>query len=188
MEADWEIEIGPDAPVIDPFWPGLVDLRHNPQQADTLSEAAILPALAVVLQKLNSQASPIWTAKCDVWSLSQQEVQDSGFDPLEMDCTVESTQRAWACYIDLLPAGSNAWATPETPIAWSKAVCAHLRNLPFNCCRADLILRSAVISASDHALGITAYLTACGSTSEQAKQTLQAALEAFADALLSTQR
>ena len=188
MEADWEVEIGPDAPLIDAFWPGLVDLRTNPQLAHTLAETETVPTLADVLQKLNSPASPIWTAKCDVWSLSQEEFQDSGFDPLEMACSPASAQQAWACYIDLLPAGNNSWTAPEATIAWSKALCGQLHTLPLNCSRADLIIRSAVIPASDHALGITAYLTACGPTSEHAKRTLQAALEAFADAVSSTRR
>jgi hypothetical protein len=30
MEADWEFEVGGDAPVIDALWPGFVDLRLSP--------------------------------------------------------------------------------------------------------------------------------------------------------------
>ncbi len=32
MEADWEFEVGGDAPVIEAHWPGFVDLRQNPEQ------------------------------------------------------------------------------------------------------------------------------------------------------------
>ena len=33
MEADWEFEVGGDAPVIEARWPGFVDLRRNPERA-----------------------------------------------------------------------------------------------------------------------------------------------------------
>jgi hypothetical protein len=39
MEADWEFEVGGDAPVIEAPWPGFVDLRLHPERAWQLSEA-----------------------------------------------------------------------------------------------------------------------------------------------------
>ena len=38
MEADWEIEIGGDAPVIEAHWFGFVDLRIEPSRANELPE------------------------------------------------------------------------------------------------------------------------------------------------------
>jgi len=69
MEADWEVEVGPEAPVIDALWPGFVDLRSAPRQAHTFPEVAQLPPLAAVLARLNAPASPVWTSRCDVWPL-----------------------------------------------------------------------------------------------------------------------
>jgi hypothetical protein len=39
LEADWEFEVGGDAPVIDALWPGFVDLRlpSRPEIARTQS-------------------------------------------------------------------------------------------------------------------------------------------------------
>ena len=36
MEADWEVEIGGGAPVIDACWDGYVDLRFNPRMDSSL--------------------------------------------------------------------------------------------------------------------------------------------------------
>ena len=46
MEADWELEIGGDAPVIEAHWTGFVDLRADP------SEPAISrkPGICLVLR------------------------------------------------------------------------------------------------------------------------------------------
>ena len=44
MEADWEIEVGGKAPVIEARWPGFVDLRLHPERASQFPEAAELPA------------------------------------------------------------------------------------------------------------------------------------------------
>ena len=67
MEADWEIEIGGGAPIIEAHWSGLVDLRVNPERARLLPEAQQLPALCHALVRLNAPASPVWTSKCDVF-------------------------------------------------------------------------------------------------------------------------
>ena len=40
MEADWEFEVGGDAPVIEACWEGFIDLRKTPERARQLPEAA----------------------------------------------------------------------------------------------------------------------------------------------------
>ncbi len=82
MEADWEVEIGGDAPVIEAEWPGFIDLRMQPSRISDIAEATAFLPLADFLSALNQESSQVWTSKCDVW---------------EPDLT------ATACYIDLLP-------------------------------------------------------------------------------------
>src|SRR5208337_4431139 len=98
MEADWEFEVGGNAPVIETHWPGFVDLRQNPERARQLPEAAQLPGLAEVLAKLNAVDSPVWTSKCDVWP----HLEPDEFDPDELDAP-PGCSYAMGCYIDLLP-------------------------------------------------------------------------------------
>ena len=177
MEADWEAEIGKEAPVIDASWPGFVDLRVAPERAAQLPEAQQLPALADALVRLNAPCSPVWTAKSDVWDPDE-------FDPDELDAPADAGTYAIACYIDLLPRTDQQWPTPADAIAAAKAISARITPVVLRSCRADLVLRRAFIAPARPDLGITAYLTAIGSTRMEAVSTLAAALRIFVDAVL----
>ena len=177
MEADWEVEIGGQAPVIQAHWTGFIDLRLAPQRARQLPEAAQLPALADTLLRLNSSSSPVWTSKCDVW-------HPDTFDPDELDATPGERNCAIACYIDLLPRGDQPWPDPMHAVAACKTLCACLRVVDLRRCRADLIVRQASIAPGKLDLGVTAYFTACGSTQGEATPTLASALRIFVDAVL----
>ena len=279
MEADWEVEIGGDAPVIDACWDGFVDLRLDPRtdssplpdtylkRAQGLAESANLPGLSEALVQLNGLHSPAWTSKCDVWPI----LDTADIDADELDAPQEDATFAWACYIDLVPHNKSrpspdatespspgfvtghdwqVWASTqthrannanetgealevaeklasdclvtghdfsradanslkgrgfspaETAISENGALapegisteaarlidaaaqwCQQLRILPLTHCRADLIVRQAAIEPDQMDHGITAYLTACGRTSEEANATLARTLEAFANTL-----
>jgi len=177
MEADWEVEIGNDAPVIDACWDGFVDLRQTPEHAAYLSEAQECPALRNALMRLNAPSSSVWTSKCDVWP-------PDNFDPDELDAPNGAGNCAIACYIDLLPRTPEQWPSPSQAVAACQALCSRLRNLRLPGSRADLIVRRAFVVPGHPDLGITAYLTACGSTQAQARATLAAALGLLVDAVL----
>jgi hypothetical protein len=176
MEADWEVEIGGEAPVIQAHWAGFIDLRQAPDCAGHLPEAAHLPALADTLLRLNSASSPVWTSKCDVW-------HPDTFDPDELDAPPGERNVAIACYIDLLPRDEKPWPGPEHAVAACKSLCARLRPFALRGCRADLIVRRAFIPPGLLDLGVTAYFTACSTTSADAAAVLAAALAAFAHSL-----
>lgn len=179
MEADWEVEIGGDAPVIDASWPGWIDLTQTPNRIDEIPEVHQLPALADALVRLNhSHLSSVWTSKCDFWQLEQ-------FDPDELDATRESSHNALAGYIDLLPHSNLLWNSPAEVITFCKALCSRLHGVVLRSCRVDLIIRNAFFMPASDSLGITAYLTACGPNPEVAASNLSDALRAFADALTS---
>ncbi len=175
MECDWEFEIAPDAPVIDAAWSEYVNLRAHPEQALDLPEAKALPALSEVLTLLNAPASPVWTAKCDVW------VPDA-FDPDELDASSGQGREALACYIDLLPA-TDVWLTMDAVAEWCRKLCTALRDTSVRQCRADLVIRRAFLTADQTGLGVTAYLTACGATTPGAQETLSAAVKLFEGAV-----
>jgi hypothetical protein len=177
MEADWEVEVGPEAPVIDALWPGFVDLRSAPRQAHTFPEVAQLPPLAAVLARLNAPASPVWTSRCDVWPLED-------FDPDEMDAPRGVALHALACYIDLLPGSRVQWPQLALAVDWCKLLCVRLRAIPLPSCRADCVVRSAVIDPERSEFGLTAYLSAAAPAPAAASGALASALAAFADAIL----
>jgi hypothetical protein len=181
LEADWEVEIGGDAPVIDAAWAGLVDLRHSPQLAYQLPEAMDFPSVARVLMCLNAAGSPVWTSKCDVWAMPGAEQ----LDPDELGSTAEDLRHAWGCYIDLLPRSSSQWNTQETAVSWCKGIIERLHAIPLGCARIDLIVRHAAIAGDALDTGITAYGIGCGNSLEAAMVSLERALYHFVDLLCS---
>lgn len=176
MEADWEVEIGGDAPVIEAHWPGFVDLRMAPNRAAELTETRQLPGLTAALTLLNSHDSPVWTSKTDVF------VPDA-IDRDELDADAASAGHRLACYVDVLPRGDRQWATPAMAVSDCKQICGSLREIALRCCRVDLVVRRAVVARDKDDHGITAYLSACGATEGEAKATLMKCLEAFAQTM-----
>ncbi|MGO9433053.1 MAG: hypothetical protein ACLP00_02025 [Terracidiphilus sp.] len=176
MEADWEIEIGGDAPVIDAYWPGFVDLRRAPEKVCDLPEVLLVPALARALVRLNASESPLFTVKCDVWPVTE-------IDPFEFDATPESAVHGIGVYIDLLSRDPELWLDCDVWIAWCKRLCAVLQATPLRCCRADIVIRRAIRMPDVNEIGITAYFAACGSTVETARAQLESLLAVFADSM-----
>lgn len=174
MEADWEIEIGGSAPVIDAAWPGFIDLRADSRRVREIGEAAFFPALADALLKLNGPGSPVWTSKCDLW-------EPPDFDPDEMEADRAQAKRALACYVDLLSRSDGQWTSPEVAADGCKNWCRALHSIALPNCRADCIVRRACITADCESLGVTAYLTACGADLPATQRALTAALAVLAD-------
>jgi hypothetical protein len=176
MEADWEIEIGGNAPLIEARWPGFVDLNRHPEKARDLTEALQFEELAVALTRLNGRDSPVWTTKCDVWPTVD-------FDPDEMDSPHLESLLAVACYIDLLPRDPALWLASEDALQWCKRLCARVRCLPLRSCRADLVVRGLAENTDGCEVGVTAYLSACSVTEAEAQSRLASALAVFTDAV-----
>lgn len=183
MEADWEFEIGPGAPVIDAHWSGYIDLRAHPEQAAQLPEASQFPALASALVQLNAPPSPVWTSKCDLWCV---DLSETPLDSLEMDTPSNALAAAHACYIDILARQPLQWPLYEDAANFCRALCARLRIPSLHCTRVDLIIRRAVLVAGEESFGVTAYLTACGASEVESAQILALALTAFAEIAAAT--
>jgi hypothetical protein len=180
LEADWEVEIGGGAPVIEGRWQGFVDLQRFPRRVRQLVEIHELPGLADALKRLNGHSSLVWTSKCDVFG----NVGRDEFDRDELDAPPGCDRYATALYIDLLPKSDEPWHTREKAVAACKRICNQLHEVGLRCCRVDMVLRRAHITRYAKELGITAYLTACGISTAQAKAVLSLALDAFADAVV----
>jgi hypothetical protein len=177
MEADWEFEIGGDAPVIEARWQGFVDLRADPSRAGGLAEASQLPGLADVLTRLNSTESPVWTCKTDVFVPDQ-------IDPDELDASRVEGSHKIACYVDVLARDDRQWDIPLKAERACRELCARLRDIPLRRCRVDMIIRRAHNRPDENDLGVTAYLTACGETESDAKSRLADCLSLFSQAIV----
>jgi hypothetical protein len=80
MHAEWSVECGADDPLIVVPWSdpsgdaAFVDLRVNPAAIDAIPEAESHPPLMQALRALNAARSPVFTAKCDAWEMSKDEI------------------------------------------------------------------------------------------------------------------
>ncbi len=188
MEADWEVEIGPDAPLVDAAWPGLIDLERHPERIDEVAEAAAFPPLAQALLRLNQtpagesgrgEGGPslacIRTTKCDLWQVAD-------LDPYELDARPQDCLNGRAAYIDLLPRKEELFPDFDSAKNWGLSLVDKLRAAPCPNSRVDLVVRRAA-KASRSGLGITAYIAACGTTEEDAGMALARALLTFSHAI-----
>ncbi|MDR3726322.1 MAG: hypothetical protein P4K86_04685 [Terracidiphilus sp.] len=182
METDWEVEIGGGAAVIEALWPGFVDLRRSPERLGEIAEAAAFPALADLLLALNGPASPLWTAKCDLWKPDPVElaIPEITSPAAVSDAGVQPT--ALACYVDLLLVEGRVFAQWTEAEGFCRKWVARLESLPLPNCRVDLIVRQA-IAGEDEGFGVTAYLSGTGKDQSAAAEALSAALAAFADSI-----
>ena len=172
MEADWEMEIGGDAPMIEAYWPGFVNLRDQPSRVREIAETEMLPGLAEALLRLNWMTSPFWTSKSDVFV---PEHVDSD----ELSATTDEAKFALACYIDILMRSDQVWNFPHRAEKDCRSLCARLREIPLRRCRIDLVVRRALV-ADVNDLGATAYFAACGESLDAAQERLTDCLSAFA--------
>ena len=187
MEADWEIEVGGGAPVIEAFWPGFVDLRFSSKSpphpnlnlhADRIREiveAATFPPLGALLLALNTPTSPVWSTKCDLWE--PLPIEFTGPAAIALD-----SQAALACYVDLLPLKCMVFPDLEQAETLCREWVARLSPVHIPQARIDLVIRQAVATDTE-GFGITAYLGAAGADRSAAANGLAAALSAFASAI-----
>jgi len=166
MEADWEVELGGGAPLVEALWPGFVDLRSSAERVGEIPEATVFPPLGELLKALNAPASPLWTAKCDLWQPNPDDI-------------LPGALFAWASYIDLLPVEGKVFAQWQQAEAFCRKWVALLRPLPLADCRIDLVVRLAIAGETE-GFGMTAYLGAAGACEAAAAERLAALMTLFA--------
>jgi hypothetical protein len=182
MEADWEVEIGGGAPVIDALWPGFVDLRRYPDRIGEIPEACASSPLAFLLTALNAVQSPLWTAKCDLWVPEGVDLTVPQLTEPDPAATVTPAKAAIACYIDILPVDGVVFPTWEQAEGFCRDWVARLAGISIPGSTADLIVRQAVAGDLD-GFGVTAYLSVEGIDWLAVIETFADTLVAFADAL-----
>lgn len=170
MEADWAAEIGPDLPVIEADWPGLVDLRAEPEAVERIPEAAEYAALRDALLQLNAPESPVRTTKSDVWTLAAQEI-----DPLEFGCALNSELVGLACYVDLVALDAGLLASFERHEAWARRAVQEMRDAASAAGRVDLVIRAARAMRRE-GFALTLYVAGCGADVASAQASWASAL------------
>jgi hypothetical protein len=108
MDAEWSAECGVDDPVLVVPWASeeadevqlhFVDLRENPYDLDQIEEAERHPPLLQALRALNAGRSPVFTAKCDAWTMSAEELEHLS---LSLGIDAAEAHEGFVSYIDLI--------------------------------------------------------------------------------------
>lgn len=174
MEADWSVEVGADLPTIDVPWEGFIDLRHDPSLVSNLDEAASSATLAQVLVMLNERGSPVFTSKCDLWLLAEDEI-----DPLEFDAAGEGAMVGVACYVDIVARRESLIMSFPAHETWVRRATEEMRRIKMRRSRVDLVVRPATVDESD-GYALTLYVASCGATGNDAYGIFQMALKSAA--------
>lgn len=181
MEADWEVEIGGGASVIEAHWPGFIDLRTHPERICEIAETKEFAPLAVFLLRLNSDQSPLWTSKCDVW---------------------RPEQGGLAFYVDMLPRHGDVFADWKQAETFCRDLIMKFMSPGSIGSKAEqsrrfvfandektgieanltLVIRQAITGHSE-GFGITAYFSADGPDLEAAGKALVRGMRLFTDSL-----
>lgn len=173
MEADWSVEVGGEAMVIDAHWAGFLDLRQTPEKITALEEVKRFPPLGWALKELNVLGGGLWTSKCDMWTLIANHT-----DPDEMGAKPEDMRSGKACYLDVLLREQRTFTSFERQERWVRNLAKRLRAIELLKARIDLVIRRAV-TKSHTGYGITVYCAGCGPTDEEAQVSLEQALRAL---------
>ena len=179
MEADWDVEIGPDAPAIVVPWDGFIDLRSDSSSAvETIAEASSVVPLRDALIRLNSRESRTFTSKCDVWWLTSEVI-----DHDEFGTDSESAAFGFASYIDVLLLEANQFASFRFHERLVKQLAGKLRTVDLANCRVDLVVRASTVDSCS-GYGITVYTAGCGQSPGEAQTSWQEVLQRAVNATI----
>jgi len=194
MLSEWSVECGADDPVLVVPWSDsdnpsrhFIDLRENPDDLDWLEEAAQYPALLHALRALNAPRSPVFTAKCDVWSIAAKELEPLRIE-LDLNPEIpEDTAVGLASYIDLIWRERSIFASfhqHEQLLHRITRLTAPLQH-PF--AALECTLRPALLdfSGAQEGFAISLYIKALGHDTVAAEQRWGAALSDISTLLRS---
>lgn len=109
MILEWSAECAADDPILVVPWSDetgdlrFIDLRDDPYEVDLIPEAEQHPPLLHALRALNGPRSPVFTAKCDAWPLTDSDdAEELRNLRLTLDLEPELARAGFTSYIDLL--------------------------------------------------------------------------------------
>ena len=135
MEADFSVELGPDAAALELPWEAdngaqYYDLKRHPELLASVPEADQYSELRDFLAFLNAPGMPVETAKCDVWTSEQ----------IAPDEEIFGAKLKYASYVDLLFADGRRFSLCENEELARRTV-SLLRRVPEIPASAEMIIR-----------------------------------------------
>ena len=187
MVSEWSAECSADDPVLVVPWSDpsdttgsrrFVDLRENPYDLDHLPEAEHYPPLMQALRSLNANRSPVFTAKCDAWPLSSEELEQLH---LNLDLFTEPSENptGFASYIDILWRDRSLFASFHHTEQLLRRLTRRAETLDQPFAALDCVIRPALVDLTgpQEGFAVSLYIKALGSDPHTASANWAAALE-----------
>lgn len=189
MLAEWSVECAPEDPVLVVPWSQddsatpieaptkiqpydthtplvngtahFIDLRDNPYDLDHLPEAEQYPPLMHALRALNAARSPVFTAKCDAWTLVSEELDHLR---LNLDIPADDTPSGFASYIDILIRERSIFASFHQNEQYLHRLTRRAESLDHPYAQLDCVVRPAMVDLTgpQEGFAITLYIKALG--------------------------
>ena len=156
-----------------------VDVCEDPTRVEEIPEAVHYPCIANAIRRWNSRESPLFTAKCDIWSYSP--------DMFDAEDLPDFTH-AQASYIDLLIRNKKKFSSFADMEARLRTWSTLAEQLSMPACRCEWTLRPArILSDNRHTDGFatTLYVWGYGNSSEAALGTWASAVQALIPPVLA---
>ncbi len=191
MLAEWSAACGADDPAMVVPWSGpsdsggtvcFLDLRAEPFDLAEVAEAEQYPSLRRALRSLNATRSPVFTSKCDVWTLSPEEGGEKLESlRLELDLDDDNVAFGLSSYIDILWRERSVFASAHIASERLARLTRRAARLPHNEAAFEAILRPAVVDtrAPLEGFGASLYVTAVAGDPETALRRWEAALDSL---------
>ena len=183
MRVDWSSECGADDPVLvvpwdDPDDPAshFVDLRENPYDLDQIAEAEHHAPLMQALRALNANRSPVFTAKCDAWTMAAEELESTR---LNLDLLPADTPHGFISYIDLVWRERPVFLSIHQQEQRIQRLVRLLDPIDAPFAAVDCILRPAFVDLTgpQEGFAVSLYIKALGADAAQAYEHWSRALE-----------
>lgn len=193
MLMEWSTATAPDDPVLVVPWHApdgsvqWVDLREDDFALDEVREADEYPALLAALRALNSSRSPVFTAKCDVWAMENEELVATRDDLL---LEPEQAEAGLACYIDLLWRDRGIFASRHRTEQVLHRLERLIEELPGSLSKAEAVVRPAVVDldgAVREGYCLSLYVKGVGVDASEAEERWSAALRDIAGLFRSSE-
>ena len=191
MLSEWSAECSADDPVLVVPWSDpsdsnrrFIDLRENPYDLDHLPEAERYPPLMHALRALNAPRSAVFTAKCDAWTLSGEELAALR---AELDVIAEEAPAGFVSYIDILWRERSLFASFHLQEQMLHRLTRHAALLEHSYAMLDCILRPAMVDLAgpQEGFAVSLYIKAVGHDAASAEEHWAAALDAVVALLRS---
>jgi hypothetical protein len=193
MLSEWSAECSADDPVLVVPWSDpsdntgnrrFIDLRENPYDLDHLPEAALYPPLMHALRALNAARSPVFTAKCDAWTLDNEELDTLR---LNLSIPVEESPAGFASYIDILSRERSLFASFHLQEQMLHRLTLQATPLEHPYAMLDCVIRPAMLDLTgpQEGFAMSLYIKALGHDAQSAQENWASTLDAVVALLRS---